>query len=142
MSTTIFQPAEQPSSTSIFHRHKFHESPYSAFSRDNKSSVFPSSAKEIVGFTAIALASISPSNQFPISMERPSLQSHYSSQSATVLLRSSRLTKQDEESDEELFAAMPLDYEVNIPPRSSRTVKVRVISVQRGTPSVVNLEEL
>lgn len=55
-----------------------------------------------------------------------------------------RAVKQKEESytDEELFAAMPLDYEVNIPPRSSRTVKARVVSVQRGTPSVVNLEEL
>jgi hypothetical protein len=44
--------------------------------------------------------------------------------------------------DEELFAAMPLDYEVSIPPLSSRTMKARVVSVQRGTPSQIQPEEL
>lgn len=74
----------------------------------------------------------------------PLLQTNRYAQSFFGQTSSFPMIKQDKESytDEELFAAMPLDYEVNIPPRSSRTVKARVVSVQRGTPSAVNFEEL
>lgn len=52
---------------------------------------------------------------------------------AALLIHILEKEKENSYTDEELFAAMPLDYEVNIPPKSSRTVKAITTKIGERT---------